>query len=168
MHSDVRARRITGRGPTDKTVVLGMLERGGGVTTKVARNRRKGTLQREVKATVAAGSALYVDDPASYQGLHQTVSHAIRYVEGRVHTNGMENFWSLLKPALNGTYVSVEPFHLHRYLDEQAYRYNERKGKGWERFYRAISRIFGKRLTYHELRGRTHRGPSPAAASSPA
>ena len=167
MHADVRARRITGRGSTDKTVVLGMLERGGIVTTKVVRNRRKRTLQREVKATVAAGAALYSDDLASYQGLqreyaHQTVNHAIRYVEGRVHTNGMENFWSLLKRALNGTYVSVEPFHLHRYLDE-AYRYNERKGKDWDRFYRAISRIFGKRLTYDELRGRTRRGPSPAS-----
>ena len=169
MHSDVRARRITGRGPTDKTVVLGMLERGGVVTTKVVRNRRKGTLQREVRSTVAAGTALYSDDLPSYQGLqrdyaHQTVNHAIRYVEGRVHTNGMENFWSLLKRALNGTYVSVEPFHLHRYLDEQAYRYNERKGKDWDRFYRAISRIFGKRLTCDELRGRTRRGPSPASA----
>ena len=80
----------------------------------------------------------------------------------------MENFWSLLKRAQNGTYASVEPFHLHRYLDEQAYRYNERKGKDWDRFYRAISRIFGKRLTYDQLRGRTRRGPSHGAAASPA
>ena len=169
MHSDVRARRITGRGPTDKTVVLGMLERGGIVTTKVVRNRKKRTLQREVRSTVAAGTALYSDDLASYEGLqrdyaHETVNHAITYVEGRVHTNGLENFWSLLKRALNGTYVSVEPFHLHRYLDEQAYRFNERKGKDWDRFLRAVRKIFGKRLTYDELRGRTQRGPSPASA----
>ena len=75
--------------------------------------------------TVAAGSALYSDDLASYEGLqrdyaHQTVNHAIRYVEGRVHTNTLENFWSLLKRSLNGTWVSVEAFHLFRYLDEQA------------------------------------------------
>ena len=169
MHSDVRARRITGRGPTDKTAVLGILERSGLVTTKVVPNRRKATLQREVRATVAAGTALYSDDLASYQGLqrdyaHQTVDHAIRYVDGRVHTNGLENFWSLLKRALNGTYVSVEPFHLHRYLDEQAYRYNERKGKDWDRFFRAIQKVAGKRLTYDQLRGRTLRGPDPQPA----
>jgi hypothetical protein len=113
---------------------------------------------------VAAGAALYSDDLASYEGLqrdyaHQTVNHAIRYVEGRVHTNTMENFWSLLKRALNGTYVSVEPFHLFRYLDEQAYRWNERHGKDSDRFGRALRGIIGKRLTYDQLRGRTGRGP---------
>ena len=117
MHSDVKARRITGRGPTDKTIVIGMLERGGIVKTKVVESRKKPVLQREVRATVAAGSALYSDDLASYQGLqrdyaHQTVDHAIQYVDGVVHTNTMENFWALLKRALSGTYVSVEPFHL--------------------------------------------------------
>ena len=77
----------------------------------------------------------------------------------RVHTNTMENFWSLLKRALNGTYVSVEPFHLFRYLDEQAYRWNERHGKDSDRFGRALRGIIGKRLTYDQLRGRTGRGP---------
>ena len=166
MHSDVRARRITGRGPTDKTIVLGMLERGGIVTTRVVPNRRKGTLQREVRATVAAGAALYSDDLASYEGLqrdyaHKTVNHAIRYVEGRVHTNTMENFWSLLKRALNGTWVSVEPFHLFRYLDEQAYRWNQRYRTDAERFWKALHGIVGKRLTYDKLRGRTLRGKKP-------
>ena len=88
-----------------------------------------------------------------------------------MHTNGLENFWSLLKRGLTGTYVSVEPFHLHRYLDEQAYRFNERKGDDWDRFYRGIKRIFGKRLTYDQLRGRTRRGPKRgevAPASAPA
>ena len=162
MHSDVRARRITGRGPTDKTIVLGMLERGGVVTTQVVCDRKKRTLQREVRSTVAAGSALYSDDLASYEGLqrdyaHQTVNHAITYVEGRVHTNGMENFWALLKRCINGTWVSVEPFHLHRYLDEQAYRYNQRKLSNGERFFNAVCGIFGKRLTYDRLRGRATR-----------
>ena len=175
MHADVKARRITGRGPTDKTVVLGMLERGGIVRTEVVRNRRKNTLHHSIKETVAAGTALYSDDLASYDGLnreyaHQTVNHAIRYVEGRVHTNGLENFWSLLKRGLTGTYVSVEPFHLHRYLDEQAYRFNERKGDDWDRFYRAVKGIFGKRLTYDRLRGRVRtRGPKAGdAAPAPA
>ena len=169
MHSDVKARRITGRGPSDKTAVLGMLERRGVVRTTIVQNRKKRTLQREVRSTVAAGSALYSDDLASYDGLqsdyaHETVNHAIRYVDGRVHTNGLENFWSLLKRALNGTYVSVEPFHLFRYLDEQSYRYNERRGKDWDRFFRAIKNVVGKRLTYDHLRGRTRRGPGPALA----
>ena len=133
MHSSVKARRITGRGPKDKTIVLGILERGGIVRTKVVGNRRKRTLQREVKETVAAGAALYSDDLASYEGLqrdyaHRTVNHAIQYVDGRVHTNTMESFWALLKRCLNGTWVSVEPFHLFRYLDEQAYRWNNRHG----------------------------------------
>ena len=158
MHADKRRRRITGRGPSDKTAVLGMLERGGIVRTMVVSNRKKKTLQREVKKHVAAGSALYSDALASYNGLereyaHGTVNHAITYVNGRVHTNGIENFWSLLKRAIHGTYVSVEPFHLARYLDEQAYRFNERHGTDDERFTRALRQAVGKRLTYRELIG---------------
>ena len=104
MHASKRRRRITGRGPSGKTAVLGMLERGGIVRTMVVSNRKKRTLQREVKKNVAAGSALYSDALASYDGLerdyaHGTVNHAVQYVDGRVHTNGIENFWSLLKRA---------------------------------------------------------------------
>ena len=166
MHSDVKARRITGRGPTDKTVVLGMLERGGKVTAQVVCDRKKRTLQHGVRSTVAAGTALYSDDLASYEGLqleyaHKTVNHAIQYVDGRVHTNTMENFWSLLKRCINGTWVSVEPFHLYRYLDEQAWRWNTRKWTNAERFINAVSGIFGKRLTYDELRGRATRKRDP-------
>lgn len=109
MHYDKRKRRITGRGPTDKTIVLGILERGGVVKTKVVKDRKKRTLHREVQATVMAGSALYSDNLASYDGLdreyaHQTIDHAVKYVGGLVHTNGMENFWSLLKrcKCING------------------------------------------------------------------
>ena len=136
-------------------------------------DRKKRTLQREVRGTVAAGSALYSDDLASYDGLnrtyaHDTVNHAIEYVRGRVHTNGLENFWSLLKRALSGTYVSVEPFHLHRYLDEQAYRYNQRKMTNAERFLSAVYGIFGKRLTYDALRGRTARTQETPCLSRPA
>jgi transposase-like protein len=113
-----------------------------------------------VKKHVEAGSALYSDALLSYDGLssdyaHQVIDHAVQYVDGQVHTNGLENFWSLLKRGLNGTYVSVEPFHLFRYLDEQAYRYNNRKEMDdFDRFELAMSRIVGKRLTWDNLTGK--------------
>ena len=87
------------------------------------------------------------------------VDHALRYVDGRIHTNGLENFWSLLKRGISGTYVAVEPFHLFRYLDEQAFRYNnratkEKKVSDADRFNMAISNIVGKRLTFAQLTGK--------------
>lgn len=101
---------------------------------------------------------MFTDGLASYTGLdkdyvHQFVNHAEKYVEGNVHANGIENFRSLLKRGIKGTYVSVEPFHLFRYLDEQAFRYNERKGNDADRFIEAASSVFGRRLTYKELIG---------------
>jgi hypothetical protein len=124
-------------------------------------NRRKNTLQAEVHAHVEAGAALYSDELLSYDGLegryaHQVVNHAVEYVNGKVHTNGLENYWSLLKRGLNGTYISVEPFHLFRYLDEQSFRYNNRKASGgdFERFQLAVSQVVGKRLTYAEVSGK--------------
>jgi len=159
MHLSKRQRRITGTGGKDKTAVMGMLERGGEVRTVVIANRKKKVLQEEVKKHVEAGAALYTDALLSYDGLaseyaHQVVDHAVKYVDGRVHTNCMENFWSLLKRGISGTYVSVEPFHLFRYLDEQTYRYNNRKLTDGERFSIAVSGIVGKRLTFAELTGR--------------
>src|SRR5205807_7696293 len=132
--------RITGSGPTDKTTVMGILERGDSGKNKVKHskviamvvpNRKKKTLQAEVKANVQAGAALYSDCLLSYDGLesdyaHQVVDHAVEYVRGKVHTNGLENFWSLTYRMINGTYVSVEPFHLFRYLDEMEFRFNNR------------------------------------------
>ena len=159
MHLAQRRRRISGRGAIGKTAVLGVLQRGGEVRALVVEDRRKRTLQTEVKKHVAAGSALFSDELLSYDGLealyaHEVITHAVQYVDGNVHTNGMENFWSLLKRCLGGTYVSVEPFHLFRYLDEQAYRFNERAGKDFGRFRRALTRIVGRRLTYDELTGK--------------
>src|SRR5271166_4740355 len=160
MHVSKRQRRITGTGGKDKTAVLGILERGGKVRTKVIPNRRKRVLQDEVRKHVTAGSALYTDALMSYDGLvgdyaHKVVDHAVQYVDGRVHTNGLENFWSLLKRGISGTYVSVEPFHLFRYLDEQSFRYNNRKDlTDAQRFELGMSQIFGKRLTYAELTGK--------------
>ena len=161
MHVAQRRRRITGTGGKDKTAVLGMLERGGKVRATVVENRKKSTLQAEVREHVEAGSALYSDELLSYEGLagryaHAVVDHAVEYVSGVVHTNGLENFWALLKRGLAGTYVSVEPFHLFRYLDEQSFRYNNRRdATDFDRFKLAASQVVGKRLTYAELSGRT-------------
>lgn len=106
------------------------------------------------------GAALYSDALKSYEGLeidyaHKVIDHAVQYVDGRIHTNGLENFWSLLKRGISGTYVSVEPFHLFRYLDEQSFRYNNRKDmENADRFKLALSQIVGKRLTYAEVTGK--------------
>jgi transposase-like protein len=160
MHIAKRARRITGTGPKDKTAVMGILERGGKVRTSVVADRKKKTLQSEVKKHVEAGSALFSDALLSYDGLdvdyaHQVIDHAASYVEGNVHTNGLENYWSLLKRGINGTYVSVEPFQLFRYLDEQSFRYNNRREiNDYDRFRLALSQITGKRLTYEHLTGK--------------
>ena len=159
MHVSKRRRRITGTGGKDKTAVLGMLERNGRVRTTVLENRKKRTIQPEVREHVEAGAALYSDELLSYDGLagayaHEVIDHAVQYVNGNVHTNGMENYWSLLKRGLNGTYVSVEPFHLFRYLDEQAFRFNNREGGDFNRFSAAMSQVVGRRLTYDELSGK--------------
>ena len=160
MHLSERKRRITGTGTKDKTAVMGILERGGKIRTTVVPNRKRHALQGEVRKHVEAGAALYSDALLSYNGLagdyaHKVVDHAVQYVDGRVHTNGLENYWSLLKRGISGTYVSVEPFHLHRYLDEQAFRYNNRKDMNdSQRFTLAMSQIGGKRLTYAELTGK--------------
>jgi transposase-like protein len=163
MHATTRARKITGTGGKDKTAVMGILERGADgkaskVRTTVIANRKKKAIQGEVRKHVEAGAALYSDALKSYEGLdefeHQVIDHAVAYVDGNVHTNGLENFWSLLKRAINGTYVSVEPFHLFRCLDEQAFRFNNRKMTDGERFSAAVSGIVGKRLTFDQLTGK--------------
>ncbi len=154
MHIGKRMEKIRGRGPMGKAVVFGLLERETGkIRTSVVSTRRKGELQRRIRENVAAGTAVYTDALKSYDGLesdyaHKVVDHAEEYVNGNVHTNRLENFWSLLKRSIKGTYVSVEPFHLFRYLDEQAFRYNERKLTSAERFQKVLDSIVGKRLTY--------------------
>lgn len=120
----------------------------------------KHELQEAIRENIEAGSAVFSDELKSYDGLdedydHAVIDHAIEYASGNVHTNTIENFWSLLKRGLHGTYVSVEPFHLFRYIDEQAFRYNNRKGKDdADRFKLAVSQIVGKRLTYKALIGK--------------
>jgi transposase-like protein len=158
MHKSRRAAKITGTGGKDKTAVMGILERGGKVRTKVVDNTKKKTLQSEIREHVLAGSALFTDALKSYEGLdefqHEVVDHAVEYVRGEVHTNGLENFWSLVKRGLNGTYISVEPFHLFRYLDEQAFRYNNRRMNDGDRFDIVVRQIVGKRLTWDQLTGK--------------
>jgi transposase-like protein len=164
MHLDKRERRITGTGGKDKTIVFGALERGGKVRTTVISDRKRPTLHAAVKEHVEAGAALYSDALSSYDGLaqdyaHQVIDHAEKYVDGRIHTQGLDNFWSLLKRGISGTYVSVEPFHLFRYLDEQVYRYNNRATKDnkltdADRFDMAVRQIVGKRVTFAELTGK--------------
>jgi transposase-like protein len=164
MHKAARGRKITGTGGKDKTAVMGILERGSKavgstVRVKVVDNTKKKTLQSEIRDHVLAGSAIFTDALKSYEGLdefqHEVIDHAVEYVRGEVHTNGLENFWSLLKRGIHGTYVSVEPYHLFRYLDEQAFRYNNRKGlNDGERFDIAVRRIVGKRLTWNQLTGK--------------
>ncbi len=159
MHVSERKRRITGTGGKDKTAVVGILERGGQVRAAVIPNCKRKVLQEEVRKHVTAGAALYTDALLSYEGLasdyaHQVVDHASQYVDGRVHTNGLENFWSLLKRGISGTYVSVEPFHLFRYLDEQMFRFNNRKDlDDAGRFDLTVSQLVGKRLTFAQLTG---------------
>ena len=164
MHLSKRQRRITGTGGEDKVAVLGLLQRGGEVRTAIVPSQKRKHLSPQVRKHVQAGSALYTDALRSYRDLageyaHQVVDHAVEYVDGRVHTNGLENFWSLVKRGIRGTYVSVEPFHLFRYLDEQSYRYNNRAAKDnplndADRFMLACSQIVGKRLTWDTLTGK--------------
>lgn len=161
MHADDKARKLQGRrgGTQGKAIVAAVLERGGKVRTKVVEKRRKPQLQAFVRENVEPKSELYSDALKSYEGLdeeyaHQVIDHAVSYVDGQVHTNGLENFWSLLKRGINGTYVSVEPYHLFRYLDEQAFRFNNRQDMNdADRFDVAMKQIVGKRLTYAELIG---------------
>jgi transposase-like protein len=159
MHKSRKA-KLTGRVDDDKAVVVGFMERGGRVRTQIVDKRRKLNMQPLVREHVQAGAALYTDALKSYIGLdkhyeHEVIDHAVEYVRGKVHTNTVENFWSLVKRALHGTYVSVEPYHLYRYLDEQMFRFNNRKDMSdSQRFALAMSQIGGKRLTYSELTGK--------------
>jgi transposase-like protein len=128
------------------------------VKLKHVKDARRATVQGEIRQYVIAGTSVFTDALPSYNGLnaeyvHQAIDHAKEYVRGNVHTNGMENFWCLLKRCFKGTYVSVEPFHLFRYLDEEAFRFNNRKENDGERFLKAIDGISGRRLTYKMLTG---------------
>lgn len=160
MHKDKRKAKIKGTGSSGKAIVMGILERHGEVRTKVVATRDRETVQNEIRNNVELGAEVYTDSFTSYQGLapdyvHQVVNHAEEYVRGQIHTNSIENFWSLVKRALGGTYVSVMPFHLFRYLDEQSFRFNYRKLNDQQRFLIACASMDGRRLTYKKLIGET-------------
>jgi transposase-like protein len=153
MHIGRRKRIIKGTGGAGKVAVQGLLSRHGNgshstIRLSVVRDNRKHTLQGNVRNHVRKGASVYTDELLSYDGLnadyvHNVIDHAEKYVDGQIHTNGCENFWSLLKRALKGTYVSVEPFHLFRYLDEQAFRFNTRKMTDAARFAITAAAAFG-------------------------
>jgi len=152
------------QGGHGKTVVIGVLERGGKIKARVIGDRKYPAVHGAVRDFVESGSAIMTDEFTGYYDLkseyeHKFVNHLEKYVDGQVHVQGVENFWSLLKRGLGGTYVAVEPFHLFRYVDEQAFRFNNRKDGGRkisdsERFDIAMSQVIGKRLTFAELTGK--------------
>jgi hypothetical protein len=164
MHADKRRRMgmSKGRGGLGKVAVMGLLNRHGKDGHSTVRMEvlmgglTKGVIQGKVRDQVEEGATVYSDDFGSYRGLsasfiHGVIDHAEKYVDGQIHTNGCENSWSLLKRTLKGTYVAVEPFHLFRYLDEQAFRFNKRKLSDFARFAMTAGAVFGKRLTFAQL-----------------
>lgn len=152
---------IQGRGTVGKAIVSGLLQRGtkeqpSKVKTRVVKNIKKATLHKRVRDNVEVGSTLYTDELQSYNGLereyiHQAINHAMEYVRENIHTNGMENYWSLFKRALRGTYVNCDPVHLFRYLDEEDFRFNNRRENDSTRFSMVLAMVAGKRLTYAQL-----------------
>ena len=169
MHKEKRL-RVGGsrgmKGGNAKTVVMGMLQRGGKVKAQVIPERKRPIMHSIIEDCIEKGAIVMTDEHTVYTGLseeyiHEIINHAEAYARNYISTNGIENFWSLLKRTLSGTYVAVEPFHLFRYIDEQAWRFNNRGGKTKEtkitdaqRFEMALSQVAGKRLTYEELTGK--------------
>jgi hypothetical protein len=166
MHREKRLQMHNER--RDRTAaVMGMLDREPRqVRAKVVPNVKRETLQNEILNQIEGGSKVYTDGWSGYDRLaakdyiHETVNHINEYVRGEVHTQGIENFWALLKRGLRGTYVAVEPFHLDRYVTEQVFRYNNRATKDnplndSDRFALVMSQVGGKRLTYKALTGKT-------------
>jgi transposase-like protein len=159
-----------------KTAVQGILDRYyRQVRTRVLPDVKRETLQSMILDNVTPFANVYTDEAVAYDGLnnkfvHGVVNHMQEYVKGQVHTQGLENYWSLLKRTLRGTYIAVEPFHLNRYLDEQAFRYNNRATKDnplddGDRFAAMVAQILGRRLTYNELTGKTAARQAPEEAT---
>jgi len=149
---------------------MGLLQRHGEVRTLVVDNTRRRTLQPVVREHVKEGAQVFTDALASYNGLapeyvHRVIDHAECYVKGNVHTNGLESFWSVFKRCIKGTYISVEPFHLFRYLDAETFRFNNRKIEDGERFVKALGSVEGKRLMYKSLIGECDQEPNAASDS---
>ncbi|MBX3283962.1 MAG: IS1595 family transposase [Actinobacteria bacterium] len=156
MHKNKRPK---GTGFVGKTIVAGALNRGGEVTARVVPNTKTTTLTGHVEDVVEPGATVYTDAHSGYRTLardyeHATIDHATHYVDGQVHTNGMENFWSLLKRGLHGTYISVEAFHLFRYIDERVFTFNHREATDLGRFSTVVEMAAGRRLTWDQVTGK--------------
>lgn len=162
MHKDKKPAGMNGM--VGKSAVMGLLQRHGPDGHSVVRtmpipNARRHVLEANVRKHVEPGTTLYTDGAGGYRFLDDeyergVVDHdAHEYARGTIHSNGIENFWSLFKRSIHGTYVSVEPFHLFRYLDEQAFRFNSRKASDGTRFLALARSVFGKRLTWNQLTG---------------
>ncbi len=159
MHRAEVPRKIHQQPNKGKSIVVGALNRGGNVRANVVPNPQRETLQPYVRDNVSAGATVYTDAHSGYTGLegeytHRTVDHATCYVDGQVHSNGIENFWSLLKRGLHGTYISVEPFHLFRYLDERVFTYNHRDASDLGRFTTVVEMASGRRVSWNQLTGK--------------
>jgi transposase-like protein len=164
-----KSRRVVGMNYSagnGKTIVMGMLERGGKVRAGVIKDRKAPTMRPALHKNVEAGSHIITDEHSTYPFIagpyfHEVINHIDGYVREHVHTNGIENFWSCLKRSLGGTYISVEPFHLDAYVAEQVFRFNTRqKHNDASRFGKVLSQVTGKRLTYAEVTGKV--SPTPA------
>jgi transposase-like protein len=163
MHEAKRVKAIHGRGAVGKTPVHGILQRGtetetSKVNAEVISEEDAETLLARIKRIITRGVPVCTDEAKIYSDLindyaHKTVDHSVAYVRGMVHTNGVENFWSLLKRSIRGTYVSVAPYHLFRYVAEQVFRFNSRTWTDADRFTLLLSQVFGKRLTYRLVAG---------------
>ena len=171
MHANKRKLRITHTGTKDKTAVMGILERGGEVRAAVVGNRKKHLLHKNIRAHVKAGSAIYTDALMSYQGLkqqgfeHQVVDHAESYVDGQIHTNGLENFWSLFKRQVVGQHHHISVKHLHRYLDEVAFKFNNREAENIFSLI-VLNLVIGEALRYKTLTAPVSPLPSESEPSA--
>jgi hypothetical protein len=161
MHKNKRVKGMSYAAGNGKAIVLGMLERGGKVRAGSVANRKVKTMEPPIQKNIEAGSHIITDEHATYPFIakdayyHEVINLLEGYVRGQIHTNGIENFWSCLKRGLNGTYISVEPIHLDRYVDEQVFRFNNRlKSSDAIRFAKVLSQVTGKRLTYAEVTGK--------------
>jgi transposase-like protein len=150
---------LLNRGDNEKEDNKNRKKRHSKVHAEVIINTDAETLHGKIKENVEPGSNLYTDELKSYNGLedyvHEAVNHAERYVEGNVHTNGLENFWTLLKRCIKGTYIAIEPDHLHRYVAEEVFRFNTREESDGDRFMETVLNSKNKRLTYKKLIGAT-------------
>lgn len=160
MHAKKRREQITGTGGHNKSIVIGALERGGNVRAQVIPDRTGKTLQGFIKENVKKDSMVFTDSHLSYAATRWSFEHGMtdhtlgQYVNGQIHTNGIENFWALLKRSIKGTYISIDPKHLLAYVDERVFAFNNRKDSDFDRFALALSGIANRRLTYNELTGK--------------